>query len=103
MPTAYRSHPLTLARTLDAPAGPSLATFLATHAERRECLSCGVHTFEAAACRNCGKPASGLVCNEWHTLCDDCGIACRTCGDVGCVVCGNIPCRNCAARATAPA
>lgn len=51
----------------------------------------------AAPCKNCGGPASDLVCGARHALCGDCGVTCSNCDRVLCVLCGTVPCRACAA------
>jgi hypothetical protein len=63
----------------------------------KACATCAARVAAAAAvlCKNCGNHATGLVCSEWHTLCDDCGAACKRCGEIQCVVCASFPCRAC--------
>jgi len=72
--------------------------------KRVVCLSCGDKTCQVckantASCKNCGTMlkagTQALVCPEWHTLCADCGVTCKTCGQVLCFVCGTYPCRTC--------
>jgi hypothetical protein len=77
------------------------------------CLSCGEKTCSACKenavlCKNCNAPTTGIApqgsvakpgqaiaCAEWHPLCGDCAITCKTCEAVLCVVCGTYPCRTC--------
>src|SRR5512140_1116835 len=66
------------------------------------CLSCGDKTCPACqvVCKNCGNSALGtgaVRCSAEHALCGDCGLTCKTCGQVLCLVCGTYPCRACAA------
>ena len=80
------------------------------------CLVCGEKTCaaclaNAVLCRNCNAPTTGVApageiarsgqavtCPEWHPLCGDCAIMCKTCSKVLCLVCGTYPCPSCGPR-----
>lgn len=77
--------------------------------QRVVCLACGNKTCQycqktATLCRNCNTPlrAEPILCEQWHPLCGDCGVACPTCQSILCLVCGSYPCRRCAPQPVQP-
>jgi hypothetical protein len=65
-------------------------------------LSVAPEPAPAAVCKNCGNPTISLSCTAQHALCADCGMVCSGCGRLLCLVCGTMPCRDCAAREVVP-